>query len=267
MSFDLIPASTQYITFPVTPINIAEGTFCGWFAPDFEPAGTTQYYFWCTTTWVFSFRKYTDTNKCIVHVDGRQSLATVTGLWTSGSWTHFAAVYKKTGSILQLYVNGVAATMAAQSGTWGTTSPTSTINLGVYNDGALSPFDGDVAEFAIHNRMLTQTEITRISLGEPACDVGGTACTLYAPLLNTTRSAVGPDGTRVNFPQPSVHPTKPQHFRELADVLRESYDPAKQALRVANLGAASLSKGTFETMEQIFKRSFDPGTKAMRIVT
>jgi hypothetical protein len=53
----------------------------------------------------------------------------------------------------------------------------------------------------------------------------------------------------------------------LADVLRESYDPAKQALRVANLGAASLSKGTFETMEQIFKRSFDPGTKAMRIVT
>lgn len=266
MSFDLVPATSQYLTFPITAINVAEGSFCCWFAADFAPDGTTEYGFLDVDTLVARLSKTTTTNKVRWEVDGRYNTFTCTSAWTSGSWAHVACLYKKTGNILRVFINGTELVGGTAAGSWGADSPLTNITLGAY----VTPsnyFDGDLAELAIYNRMLTYGEIQLLAKGWVPSVVGVDGLTLYAPLLHDALDDFGNHGTVLGGPAASVHPPKVQHFRRLMDCFVRSYDPAKKALRISNVGAPSATYATIEDRNFVFKAIHDPALHTIRTVT
>ena len=228
--FDLIPASSQYITVPATVVHKDECAFSFDLQPDFAPASATQLELCDVTTIRYQVLHYA-ANTWRVYADSRYKVFDVTGLWVAGQRVHVAVNIRKTGDVIQLFVNGTEITAASASGTWGTSAVGASWTIGSRYDGGATvlPFDGDLGAPAIWNRLLTATEVTALASGQPAKECALSGLIWSAPFDINAQPDWNPGGeeaTVVGSPLISQHPLC---LRRGARVLVEGFQGAAGA--------------------------------------
>lgn len=157
----------DYATASGALVNIAEGTFAWWVAPDFAPSTTTVYQFCDVDTVLYILYHTTTANQMALYTDGRQTTFTVTGLWSSGAWTHFLVLYRKSDNTQRLFINGTEVTGDTPTGTWGSNTAGTKFYLGSERGATPDPsklFDGDIAEFAHWSVMVDAGEIRALAM-------------------------------------------------------------------------------------------------------
>jgi hypothetical protein len=93
-----------------------------------------------------------------------------TAVLNDGQWHHVAYVYDQSeGGSTSLYVDGVLDATQANSGAWGWPA-TQQLEFGSSHDPFWKPLDGFLDDVMIHNRQLTEAEITATAGGAPVTD-------------------------------------------------------------------------------------------------
>lgn len=206
--------SSQYGTAAAAAANLDIGTFAAWYQPDFDPSSSTNINFYhidLTGGNGYELNLHI-ANTIRAERDNRLKDVTVTGLWSAGSWVHIAIAYNKTGSVIQIYVNGVEiGAGGAQSGTWGTATLGTNMRLGV--NGGLSSgfFDGDIAEVGMWSVVLDAAEIAALAKGFSPSLIRPTSLNAYWPIFGNNspeldRRKNAYDLTLTASPAKSDHP-------------------------------------------------------------
>lgn len=113
--------TTSRVTLNSAAVNLNEGTISMWIKPSFNATDGTFNYFFDTTSARHAFFKSSMSGLVQMYNDARTT--NYTGLtFTAGTWYHFVFVYKKTGNVQNLYINGVLQTAGTTAGTWGSTA-------------------------------------------------------------------------------------------------------------------------------------------------
>lgn len=188
MSFDFIPASSQYLISAAGSAPINTGTITAWCAPDFLASTTTAYTFWSAATGDVRLQKDTTTMSLTAIVDGRTGTYTIPTSWTASTWHHFAMRYNKTeidgwpADNIDIFIDGVKLVGAAKSGSWGANTP------GILHIGSLATpgtyFDGKIAEVATYNKILSDQQIGALASGKNPVTVAPDYLINYWPLTS-----------------------------------------------------------------------------------
>lgn len=205
--FDLIPASTQYVTVPGTVVTQDSLTVSIWLQPDFAPDSATVYN--VVDVVGVRYRLYhSAANTWTMYADGRTKTFDVTGLWIAGQLVHVKATWVKTGDVMTLAIHGTEITPSAGSGTWGTTAVGATLRFGA-DASAADTFDGELGTPAVWNRALTAAELAALVAGNPAKECALSGLMWSAPFDCTEKADFNPGGeeaTMVGSPLISQHP-------------------------------------------------------------
>lgn len=222
--FDLIPASTQYVTVPGTVVTQDSLTVSIWLQPDFAPDSATVYN--VVDVVGVRYRLYhSAANTWTMYADGRTKTFDVTGLWIAGQLVHVKATWVKTGDVMTLAIHGTEITPSAGSGTWGTTAVGATLRFGA-DASAADTFDGELGTPAVWNRALTAAELAALVAGNPAkeCALSGL---MWSALFDINEqpdhNPGGEVATMVGSPLISQHPLI---LRRGARVLVEGFQGA-----------------------------------------
>ncbi|MFI9554563.1 LamG-like jellyroll fold domain-containing protein [Nonomuraea endophytica] len=121
----------------------------------------------------------------------------------AGQWTHLTGVYDAAAGKLRLYVNGVLNAETAYTSTW---TAGGDVQLGrtKVNSAHANYLKGSLDEVRLHQKALTQQEITALVSGTPAA----------APQIATAQAAEGPEvctskTAPVSFTTPGTPPPDP----------------------------------------------------------
>lgn len=230
MSYDL-NGTSQYFTFNsvgTVPLNTL--TVGGWFAPDFDPSGTTVYRFWDFSAARYRLLKSATTNIIQVFADSRTNILTATGKWIAGEWHYFLVTINKATDTLDLYIDGELLT-ASKSGTWGSTAVSGNARIGA-DYTAASFFDGKVALMSIWNRVLSLPEIQDLSRGSQPGWVAPSGLVALWPLAKDYVQTFGPTLTATDAPTVAAHPKEIKTSLSAFQIMQKCYDPAAKALRI-----------------------------------
>lgn len=154
--------TTHRGTLPSASVGGDEGSVAMWAAPDFASTSTSEIGFFDMTTKRTFLYKTTGSGGVGFYFDGRERIFTGC-TWTTSALTHFVGQWKKSTDTLELYINGALQSSSGISGVWGATA-VNTFELASDSSGGRL-FDGDMAELATYNRLLTANEITALSVG------------------------------------------------------------------------------------------------------
>lgn len=227
MSYDL-NGSTQYLTSATGLVPKDVASFSMWICPDFASSGTTLMYPMDTTTASYSIRKTATTNQCGVYADSRTATFTPSRSWPAGAWIHMAYCLKKTGNVLQLWLDGVSQTLSA-SGTWGSNTP-SALRLGATAAGA-SFFDGKICCVGMWSIVLSPSDIGLLYRGTCPISVQRTALVEYWPLVDNLNGALGSNLTATGSPTVGAHSPYCRQNMDFNQILQAVYDPVTKSLR------------------------------------
>jgi hypothetical protein len=210
MAMDLTSTS-QYGQLGPDVVHFDVGTISFWGAPDFEAASTTPRYAMLDTTSYlhleYYWRKDLAANRFKVSFDARQHwFDFAENAWTVGSFAHFALSYNKTGPAFVMYINGTKAISDWGTGTWGTTSERSDTYFG-NSQQYTTTFDGDVAELALWDTVLSDANVATLAAGTSADQVESGSLTGYWKLIDSGTATVGSDMTIVGSPSWTTHPS------------------------------------------------------------
>ena len=206
MAFDL-NGTTQWATIPSAAANFNVGTFVGWFAPDIAPGSASLLSLWDTDTARYIAYKNASVNQMRIYCDGRETVYTTTGLWTAGTFAHFAMGYNKTGNVQTLWINGTSVSVAvAGAGTWGANTFGTNLYVG-RNAPSNSFFDGDVAEFATYTVVLADADVAQLARGYSPLLVRPDKLMNYTPFIANGTPGFGTGlATLVASPTQTAHP-------------------------------------------------------------
>lgn len=187
-----------------------------WCNLDFAPSQSAAFYqFFDTDGARHAFYQTNVANRFSIYNDGRYTDFDVTGLWTVGTWAHFACVYNKTGNVQQLYVNGAAATVAGvPTGVWGSTALGTNFYVGQRFAAAYSFLDGRIAEVGVYSVAKTASEIAALATSaEPRLSPRGISG--YVPLVTDSGVPLFGQyaGTLVGAPAAAAHCRVTRHGR------------------------------------------------------
>ena len=200
--------SSHYGTAAAAAASFDTGSWAGWFQPDFDPSTTTGFHF-VNNSGVYAV-VMDGANNLEAEFDSRILGVNVTGLWSAGTWTHFAVVYNKTGSVIKVYINGTDAG-GSQTGTWGANTLGGSMRLGVNGGATGGFFDGDCAEVATWSVVLDAAEIAALAKGISPQLIRPQSALVYWPLGGNDspefdRGANKYDLTLTGPPTKSDHP-------------------------------------------------------------
>lgn len=131
--------------------------------------------------------------------NGNFSSTDVHADFPSGAWHHVVATFDQELSVnrANLYLDGVLQTGSHEDGT----SPVDDSGAGFYigGDGFTEGFDGNIAEFAVWNSVLTSSEITNLaSSTSGASTIRPSALQLYYHLCNITTPVADVSGNNLD---------------------------------------------------------------------
>ncbi len=209
MAFDL-DGTNHALAASASVANRDEGTFAGWFAPDFDVStGVQNRYFFDTDATRHAFyyaggSAFIAILRIEMYISGRyRSFDTA---WTSGVFNHFAFVYNRISDIQELYINGSARTILGDGGSWATIDLGANFHIGQRFSSPESRFDGDVAEVASWAVALSAPEIASLAKGFSPLLVRPASLKAYWPLVRDGRPHFGPSAASlVGSPNVSAH--------------------------------------------------------------
>jgi uncharacterized protein (DUF2141 family) len=131
---------------------------------EIKPGSTTTY------QWRMVLREFTSssTNTALGDLSIDADIA-------SNEWIHFAGTYDASAKTMALYINGVQIGTLATNGDAMANDWSGGSQIGCVVDGYARQFFGDIDEFYIFNRALTQAEITKLATSHTAALTPGDA--------------------------------------------------------------------------------------------
>jgi hypothetical protein len=200
-------AAGSQITIPTnSDFNSASGTICFWMLANAPIPGPGS-------EGAILFDRRTTTGAVIVlHDDGSifwqgqngSQNSFSTGYLPDGNWHHVAVTYGQTTSdTISVYIDGAlsASTPVTNAWSWPLTQE---IEIGESHDSYWQRYDGDMDDFRIYNRVLTDTEISQIYASGALVDTSALKVQYTFDSAIYGQSLVWPYGTLIS--SPSVAP-------------------------------------------------------------
>lgn len=196
-----------------TDLSALTYSFCIW-----KDTGSGAYreVFWMGGAWEFTFHTFSQLDVSTWGLVFASCFSGNHGKWSIGNptdnvWTRYIVTYdfSSTTNDPKSWKDGVSQTITERitpTGTGNSAQDTSNLKLGSYSDGSAEYWDGKIAEFALWNRILTDTEISYLgAIRSPAFIPSGLV--LYAPLRTNPLEVVGDTaGTVTNAINVASHP-------------------------------------------------------------
>lgn len=184
--------TSNYIRFTKSSAVTDLQTFTYSFSIIRDAAGSNKNVFWSGATWSDNFHSFIQYDNGLSKLAFVTNWSTAEARWTvpntasDSSWHNHVVSYSYSATTNDptWYIDGVRQTVTesvAPSGTSNHTTDDGNLAIGAGHDGSYEWWDGNIAEFAIWNRILTDTEASQLGIGyTPNLILGGLI--FYAPL-------------------------------------------------------------------------------------
>lgn len=242
MAYNFTLANTEYLQVTAAPVTAVPLTMACWYnTPSLTDNQTLMMIAdtGSTQNWFRLFLGGAQANDPIAATTGDGTLSSSSiNNYTSGAWTHAAAVFAAANS-RTVYMAGSAGTTDT-----GSKTPTSldTTAIGRRCDSAPAAYmNGEICEAAIWNVALTSAEIAQLAAGfSPLCLIHRLAnLVLYQPLVNNLNDyGIGAAMTAFNTPTVSAHPKifKPIGYNKGFFTTPEVSSSTNQGLMLVGVG-------------------------------
>lgn len=220
MAITVVRASSQYLEATGAPLgataNGSIGTMACWYAPS-SIANGTAFGIGSTNQSNFYYMALGMDATGRAFFEGRNGTDAVGATLSVGTWAHLAGTFNGLTN-RQVYVNGAAG--AADTANAGVLASIDTVTIGGLQLGSLGRVSfagGDIAECAIWNVALAQSEITMLALGVSPRLVRPSALVFYSPLrFGTSPEQDLKAALAITFAAGGAAPTRAPHPRILS---------------------------------------------------